>query len=317
MLLMKKTAALLLALVPSVLADEWYDEWKDNTILMAQDVYDNWRHEMPESGFMPSFLSFEFTSNMGERHGASELCWQQYGINVPLADPRRSGGDDWMFNASFNAQFTYVNADGALNLRRSDLYNFSLPISAIVPRPSGNLFIAAVSPAMSSDFVHRAHSFHVNFLVSYQVKHSESLTYSVGLAHSPDATIFALVPVVNFDWRMTPDWRLSLSGFKLTVLRKINERLDMGLFAQGSGGSWAVNRQDGTRMLRIRSLVAGVMAEYDFSNPGETRRIVSLSLGSTLATTVDICHYNSDYDRVEGRHYHPGLFVSGAVDFRF
>ena len=314
---MKKTAAILLALAPSVLADEWYNEWKDNTIVMAQGIYDNWRHEMPESGFMPSFLSLEFTSNMGERHGASELCWQQYGINVPLADPRRSGGDDWMFNASFNAQLSYINVDGALSLQRSDLYNFSLPVSAIIPRPNGNLFIAAISPAMSSDFVHRAHSFHINFLASYQVKHSENLTYSLGLAHSPDATIFALVPVFNFDWRMTPDWRLSLSGFKLTVLRQMTERLDMGFFAQGSGGSWAVNRREGTRMLRVRSLVAGCMAEYDFSEPGQSRRIVSLSAGSTLTTSVDICHYNSKYDRIEGYHYHPGVFVSGAVDFRF
>lgn len=314
---MRKTVAVLFALVPSVQAEEWYSEWKDNTITMAQGIYDNWRHEMPESGFMPSFLSFEFTSNMGERHGTSELSWQQYGINVPLSDPRRSGGEEWRFSASFNAQLTYINADGALNLQRSDLYNFSMPVSAIVPRPGGNLFIAALSPAMSSDFVHRAHSFHINFLASYQVKHSESLTYSLGLAHSPDATIFALVPVFNFDWHMTPDWSLSLSGFKLTLLRRVTERLDMGLFTQGAGGAWAVNRQEGTRMLRVRSLVAGLMAEYDFSNPGQSRRVASLSLGSTLATTVDICSYNSDFDRIEGRHYHPGIFVSGAVDFRF
>lgn len=314
---MKKTLAVLLALPATAFADAWYHEWKDDTITMAQSLYDNWRHEMPESGFMPSFLSFEFTSHMGERHGSSSLGWQQCGFNLPLADPRRSGGDGWMFNASFNAQVTVLNTDGSLALRRNDLYHFSVPLAVIVPGANGNRVVVAVSPAVASDFVHHAHCFHVNFLATYHVQHSEEFSYSVGLAHSPDATIWALVPVVNFDWKMTPDWRLSLSGFKLTALRNVGTGLDIGCFVQGAGGSWAVNRPDGTRMLRIRSLVAGVTGEYDFSRPGETKRIITLSIGSTLATSLDVCHYNSDLDEQERYHYHPGLFVSGAVDFRF
>ena len=314
---MKWMLAILPALPSVALADAWYHEWKENTITMAQGLYDNWRHEMPESGFMPSFLSFEFTSNMGERHGGSEMSWQQYGINLPLADPRRSGGEDWMFNASFNAQVTVINTSGNLRLRRNDLYSFSIPIAAIIPQDGGDRIVLAVSPAMSSDFVHRAHSFHVNFLASYHVKYSDSFSYTIGLAHSPDATVWALVPVVNFDWKMNEDWRLSLSGFKATVLRNMGAGVDAGFFVQGSGGAWAVDQPQGTRMLRVRSLVAGAMAEYDFSRPGETRRIVSLSVGTTLATTADVCRYNSDLDEEERHHYHPGLYVSGAVDFRF
>ena len=42
-----------------------------------------------------------------------------------------------------------------------------------------------------------------------------------------------------------------------------------------------------------------------------------LCVGSTLITTADILRYNSDLDRVKGHHYHPGLYVSASVDFRF
>lgn len=315
---MKKTLLLFLALAaPAALADDWFDSWLDDTSAMAQEFCSNWRHELPETGMMPSFASFEFVSSMGERKGNSKLGWQQYGLCLPLADPRKSGGESWMFNASFNAEVTVINASGSLRLRRNDLYHFSLPVAAIVPCKEGNQIVAAVSPSLASDFVHRAHSFHLNFLATYGVKHSETFSYSFGLAHAPDATVWSFTPVFSFDWQMTPEWSMHLSGFKLNVMRDMGQGLSVGLFAKGSGGSWAVDTPDGTRMLRIRSFVAGLTAEYDFSRPGQTKRIVTVSLGSTIATAADICKYNSDLDREAGAHYHAGVYVSGGVDFRF
>lgn len=314
---MKKTLALLLTLAPGALAEEWFDTWVDDTSALAWSLYSDWHHKLPESGLFPSFVSFETVSNMGERHGGSTLSWQQMGLCVPLADPRQSGGKDWMFNASLNAEVTLMDADGAFDLRRNELYNFSLPVSAIIPRDNGDLMIFAVAPAFASDFVHRAHSFHVNLLFSYNVEYSENFTYSVGLGHSPDATIMGVMPVFSFDWKMTPDWSMRLSGLHFCVMRNMGQGLALGLFADGAGGSWAVNTDGGTRMLRVRSMVAGLKAEYDFSKPGETKRIAQLEIGSTLITTADILEYNSELDRVEGHHYHPGLYISGAVDFRF
>lgn len=314
---MKKSLACLFALAAPVLAEDWFDSWLDDTSAMAQELCNNWRHELPETGIMPSFASVEFTSTMGERHGGSSLSWQQYGLCLPLADPRRSGGEEWMFNASFNAEVTVMNTTGDMALRRNDLYHFSLPVSAIIPHKQGNYFVAAVSPSLASDFVHRAHSFHLNFLFSYSVKHSDTFSYSIGLAHSPDATIAKVMPVFSFDWQMSPEWSMKLSGFKFSVMRDMGNGLSLGLFAKGAGGSWAVDTPMGTRMLRVRSLVAGVTGEYDFSSPGQTKRIITLSVGSTLTTAVDLCRYNDDMDREWGHHYHPGLYVSGGVDFRF
>ena len=70
-------------------------------------------------------------------------------------------------------------------------------------------------------------------------------------------------------------------------------------------------------MLRVRSLVVGVTAEYDFSEPAQTKRIVTCSIGSIVSTAVDVCRYNDDRDRDASHHYHPGLYVSAGVDSRF
>ena len=314
---MKKTLFLLLALAPATLAEDILGSWMDDATTLATSVYSDWRHQLPESGLFPSFFSFEYVSNMGERNGNSTLGWQQYGLCVPLADPRKSGGTDWMFNASINAEVTFMDADGAFDLRRNELYNISLPIAAIVPRSNGDTIVAVVAPSVASDFIHTAHAFHVNLLLTYSVKHSDTFSYSIGIGHSPDATVYGLMPVFSFDWQMTPDWSMRLNGLRFSVMRNMGEELAVGLFADGAGGSWSVDSEVGTRMLRVRSMVLGVTAEYDFSKPGQAKRLATLSLGSTVITAADLCEYDSDTDRVEGHHYNPGFFLSGEVDFRF
>lgn len=314
---MKKNLSILLALSSTVMAEGWFDAWLDNTSALAQELCSDWRHEMPETGMMPSFFSTEFTSNMGERHGGSTMSWQQYSLCLPLADPRRSGGSGWMFNASVNADVTFLKSQGSLDIRHNDLYHVALPIAAVVPRSNGDSMVFAVSPGFDSDFARSAHSFHWNMMGTYRVNYSDSFSYAVGLAYAPYSSEWSIMPVVAFDWHITPDWTLMLSGYSLRVMRDFGDGFSLGAFVKGAGGSWAVQQEQGTRLLRIRSLVLGATVEYDFSQPGQTKRIITCSVGSILTTAVDVCRYNSDRDRDESHHYHPGLYVSAGVDFRF
>lgn len=289
----------------------------DNTSALAQALSHDWRHELPESGVLPSYFNVEYVSRMSERGGGSSISWQQYSMSFPLADPRRSGGENWMFGASFNADVTMLDKSGALHVQNNDLYHVSLPVSVFVPRSNGNMLVFAVSPAFNSDFDQREHSFHLNMQATCAIKKSERFSYSVGLSYAPYAADWNVLPVFAFDWQVDDDWKVSLSGFSLRAMRDLGRGLSAGLFVQGEGGAWAVSTPGGTRLLRVRSLVAGFSAEYDFSNKGESKRIVALSIGSTLATAVDVCKYNSDRDREESHHYQPGLYVSAGVDFRF
>lgn len=314
---MKRILALLLVLSPGVWAEGWFKDWMDNTSALAQELSHDWRHELPESGVFPSYFNVEYVSRMSERGGGSSISWQQYSLSLPLADPRRSGGENWMFSASFNADVTMLDKSGTLHVQNNDLYHVSLPVSVIVPRSNGNMLVFAVSPAFDSDFDQREHSFHMNMLATCTIKKSERFSYSVGLSYAPYAADWNVMPVFAFDWQVDEDWKVSLSGYSLRAMRDLGRGLSAGLFVQGEGGSWAVSTPEGTRLLRVRSLVAGFSAEYDFSKMGEMKRIVTLSIGSTLATAVDVCKYNSDRDREESHHYQPGLYVSAGVDFRF
>ena len=314
---MKNYVCLLLALCSPAVAEGWFDSWLDDTSAMAQELCSNWRHEMPETGMMPSYFSAEFTSNMGERHGDSKMSWQQYSLCLPLADPRRSGGEQWMFNASVNADVTFLKSTGSLDIRHNDLYHFSVPVAAIIPCEGGNRLVLAVSPTFDSDFARSSHSFHLNMMASYTRKASDSFTYSFGLAYTPYASSWSVMPVVACDWQITPDWMLTFSGYSLRIMRDMGDGFSLGAFVKGTGASWAVQQEPGTRLLRVRSLVTGVTAEYDFSQSGQTKRIITCSVGSILATAVDVCRFNSDQDREASHHYHPGLYVSAGVDFRF
>ena len=314
---MKKSFCIFCVLSSAAMAEGWFDTWMDNTSSMAQELCSDWRHEMPETGMMPSFLSAEFTSNMGERHGGSSINWQQYSLCLPFSDPRRSGGNGWMFNASLNADVTFLNSSGSLDIKNNDLYHFSIPVAAIVPRHNGDSMILAFSPSFDSDFARSAHSFHWNMMGTYRVNLSESFSYAVGLAYAPYASDLNVMPVVAFDWDISLDWKMSLSGYSLRVMHNVGNGLSAGAFVKGAGGSWAVEQSQGTRLLRVRSLVTGVTVEYDFSQPEQTKRIITCSVGSILTTAVDVCRYNADRDRDESHHYHPGLYFSAGVDFRF
>ena len=314
---MKKILLLLPMLASVASAETLFSEWLDDTSALAQELSNEWRHELPDTGMIPSFLSAEYVSRMRERHGGSSLSWQQYSLCLPLADPRRSGGEKWMFNASINADVTLLETSGNLDVKHNDLYHFSIPVSVIVPRQNDNVIILAASPSFDSDFAQSAHSFHMNLMASYRIQHSETFNYSVGLAYAPYAGAWNVMPVFSFDWQMTPEWTLSMSGYSIRAMRDMGQGLSLGAFVQGEGGSWAVEMPQGTRLLRVRSLVAGLTSEYDFSHPGQSKRVVSLSAGCVLTTAVDVCEFNADRDRDESHHYQPGFYVSGSVDFRF
>lgn len=307
----------MLVIASGAWADDIISSWLDDSSSMAQEMSSSWRHEMPESGIMPSYVSFEYVSRMGERHGGSSLAWRRYSLCLPLADPRQSGGEGWMFNASINTDITSVDDSGSLLLKNNDLYHVSLPVSAIVTCNSGNTLIMAVAPSLDSDFAQSAHSFHVNLMACYRVQHSKVFSYSVGVGYAPYAGAWNVMPVISFDWQITPVWSMVLSGRSLRIMRDMGQGLSLGGFVQSAGGSWAVDTPQGTRLLRIRSLVAGLTAEYDFSKENQTKRVVSFSVGSTLATAADICEFNSDQSRIEAHHYKPGLYVSASLDYRF
>lgn len=284
----------------------------------GEAVSPEWRYNLPESGLMPSYGKFEWFTRMGERHSrGSELSWQSYGIALPLSDPRQTGWGDTMVNIQFDAKATIFNTGGSLWLNKDVLYNFALPITFIHQEASGNRWTLGVAPEVASDAGAVEHGLDVVAYAFYTVKKSETFSYSLGVACSPRFAEYLLLPMVRFEWKPNELWNVSLKGYELKAMYQATERLSVGPFAAARGGIWAVETDAGDRIFRARSLVVGAAAEYDFSQPGQTKRIITAAVGSTVATSAEFMKRNADKDTISNQHYRPALYFSLGVDFRF
>ena len=253
-----------------------------------------WTLRLPDTTVLPSYLKATWLSRMGERHGGSHLGLQDYTANIPIADGRRSHIGKCWINVQGNATVTLLDVGGELDLRRDEMFVFSLPITLVYPLrgKEGQRLMFTVMP----------HAWDLSFVLDYMVRRSERLTYSLGLAVSPRFAEYAVVPYITFAWQPTPVWLLRLRGYQLAALYSWSDRLRIGPSLSHEGGAWMVSTPDGRRIFRVRSLAASLTAEYKLSPTGdESKGVFSASVGSTLATMAEFCRALSCGDRIRPR----------------
>ncbi len=285
--------------------------------LTDAEVMREWQYNLPETGLMPSYGKFEWFARMGERHGGSDLSMHSYALTLPLSDPRRTGWGRTMVNVQFDFKLTAAETGGTLALEHDLLYNIALPITFITKEQGGNTWTYGLAPELATDCHAVGKGMDLAAYVFYSIKKSETFSYSLGLAASPRFAEFYVVPMLNFEWKPSDVWTIRMKGYKLEALYHATERLSFGPFIASRGGVWSVETERGDRIFRVRSLVLGANLEYDFSSPGQTRRIITAAVGSTLTTNAQFLERNADKDAFESHHYKPGLYVSLGVDFRF
>ena len=274
-------------------------------------------YSMPDSGVAPSFAEVTYISRMRQRHGGSDMSMQRFDVTLPLSDPRKSRWNNFYINAELDINFTNFNTGGSLHLDHESMYNLAAPVSLIYTRPNGNRLIFGVAPEIATDGDAIAKGMDLAAFAMYTIKHSKNFKYTLGAALSPRFAVNGLVPFFGFEWKPNTQWTVQMKGYKMAALYHVNNKLSVGPFMAGEGGIWAVDTARGEELFRIRSLVMGVTAEYDFSAPGETKRIMTFSIGSNVATHAEFLKRNADKDTVESHHYKPAFYISGGVDFRF
>lgn len=273
---------------------------------------------LPEPALVPSYSKATFLSRMHERHGGSHLGMQDYTINLPFVDPRHSHVGSWWFNMQANITATIMDVGGALSLRRDELFEFGVPVTVGRQMHGGrDMLMLTMMPRYAGDDVSSAHAMDLALVADYCAQYSDTLSYSVGVAVSPRFAEYGVVPYVAFSWQATPDWLLRLRGYQFSALYKVNDRFSIGPAISCQGGTWMVATPVGQRILRVRSLVASVIAEYNFGPEGKSKRMLIATLGSTLATAAEFCKRTADKDTIQAHHYKPGLAASLEVDFRF
>lgn len=277
-----------------------------------------WQYHLPSTGLLPSAASFSYLGAAGERHhGEDSLGLQTAEMTIPFADPRRSNIEDWYLNAALDMEFDHLTGANALNLDEQHLYTFTLPLSVIHPLSNGHRLILTAAPHLATDFNGSAHSFGMGGYAVYRFYHTEKLDASAGVVCMPNESYWWFVPIAAVEWKPTPDWYVSLKGFRLQAMRELGHGLSLGAFARGIGGSWAVHGEDGTRLLRVRSLTAGARLEWDFSQAGQTKRILFADAGASFFTSAETLRYSDKRHTEEMHHYHPAPYLSFGADFRF
>ncbi len=287
-------------------------------LAMGEDVVPTWHYALPETGLMPSAFSVDIMAPMRERHGgASHFGMTEVSLTIPLSDPYRSSFRGWAFHAALDSMVSFVDAEGTLGLENDTLYRFTLPLSLIHKSAAGHRLILGVAPTLSSDLGRSARSFDLGVMAAYTIPQSEQFSFTVGLGVFPRFGNYGLIPLVGFEWKASEDWKVTLKGYRLSAMKSMTERFSAGVFAGGEGGVWTVETQRGLRLLNVRSLVVGLCGEYDFSQPGQRKRLITASLGSTLVSSVRFHQFNHDRDADEAHHYRPGLYASFGMDCRF
>lgn len=278
----------------------------------------DWSYNLPESGLLPSCAQVRVWSDMSERHGkSSSFGIQQYDISISLSDPRRTNFGEWAFNAALDMEITALHASGSLQLGSDELYNFNLPLTVLKQLRNGRRLSLTLMPSVSTDFSSGWNGVALAGAADYQLYKSETLSYSVGVVVMPQRLYYGVAPFFSAEWKPTHNWTVSLKGYKLEALYAFTPRFSAGPVIMGRGNSWAVHTEHGNQLFTVRSLVAGITGKYDFSAPGERKRIITATIGSTLSTSAELKRMDSAKHTMEAHHYHPGLYVSLGVDCRF
>lgn len=277
-----------------------------------------WQYNLPDTGLLPSAASYSFLAPAGERHhGEDSLGLQTVEMTIPFADPRRSHIGDWYLNACLDLEFDHLSGARSLRQDVQNLYTFTLPLSFIRPMENGHRLILTAAPHMATDFNGSTRSFGMGGYAVYRFFNTETFEASAGVVCIPNETSWWVVPVAAFDWHPSPDWSITLKGFRMQAMRDMGHGLSVGAFARGIGGSWAVHGEDGTHLLRVRSLAAGARVEWDFSQEGQTKRILFADAGMSFFTMAEKMRFSDKRHSTEIRHYHPAPYVSFGADFRF
>lgn len=276
-----------------------------------------WTLRTPDTGMLPSYARVVYLSRMRERHGGSHLGMQEYSVNIPFADGRKSHIGKWYYNVQANVGVTLMDVGGQLDLRRDDLYDFSIPISVVRPFGESRRAMVTLMPRYAGDTVSSARAWDLGVSAEYDSKVSETFVYGVGLAVSPRFGDQPVVPYFSFRWEPTPEWMLRFRGGQLAALYKMREDLRIGPALCYESGAWMVASSYGQRIFRMKSLALAGLVEYNFAQPGAPKKMLNLAVGMSLVTTAEFCQRRADHDTIKMRHYKPGAFVAAEVDFRF
>ena len=266
---------------------------------------------------IPNELYYELLGPMEADVGGSHLSVTNVKLTVPLSDPHRSGWGSWHLDAKIGVRMTWIESTGRNLVDLEHLYTVSGIVGVSRRLGTNRALSIGLSPQYSSDIDQSSgHSFYLGGYVAYSARMNPDFTYSVGIACMPDYSNTWVLPLFQFSWNATPDWRLKFESTRLSYDNVASERFHWGPFFQFISGTWAVKRDRQTQQFRWSSCALGMGAAVNLTPRQETKVYLKADVGFTFANEAKFRSKNGNHD-LESYDYDPGFYLRVGLDLRF
>ncbi len=277
----------------------------------------DWRYGLPDTGLTPSSFAYEALCRADERDGGSSFGMQQFGVSVPLSDPRKTGYQKWLISVELDANLAELSTGGRIALEEETMYSLNLPVALVRSYESGNRLTMAVLPSLASDMGNTSGAFTLGAMVNYKVVKSDTFSYSYGLSYSQRYGRNGFFPMIGFNWDINSEWSLSMSRLDLALEYKYSDRFKVGPYIGSMNNSWTIHDSENDYWLRTLSIITGVKGQYNFDSTGKAKKMIDFSIGASVFTRVKVEAHSWSQNTVMKEYYEPALYVSVGFDMRF
>lgn len=213
---------------------------------------------------IPNDYYFEYLGPMHVHGQSAHVRMMNVFATLPLLNPRKHAWHGWHLDAKVSGRLTWAHNSGNRVLDEPRLYTVGASATLIRQVGSKSQFHLGFTPQVSSDFDTFSHEiFYWGGNVGFSSAAGEKFKYTLGVSVMPDFNDMWVYPLVNFQWRLRPNWELQLQAERLSYqFVSSSGSFRVGPFIQHNRSVWTVKRQRATRMLRMNNWIAGLSASY-------------------------------------------------------
>ena len=266
---------------------------------------------------VPNDYYFEYLGPVHVHGQAAHVRLMNAFVTMPLLNPRKHAWHGWHLDAKISGRMTWMHNSGNKVLNMQRLY--TLGGSATLIRGIGrqSQFHIGFTPQLSTDFDEMSHEiFYWGGNVGFSSAIGEKFKFTLGVSVMPDYNDMWFYPLLNFQWRLRPNWELQLQAERLSYqFVSGSGQFRAGPFIQHNRSVWTVNRHGATRHLRMTNWIAGGTASYRWS-VGSCRVSLLGDLGVTFYNNFRVRSKSGRHTR-ERYRTDGGLYARVAAGVEF
>lgn len=266
------------------------------------------------NAYFPSSSYYELLGPMKAKNGAGHIHLTNWTTHIKLLKGQ-SERFFWGLDTAF--RMTWVHGKGEADVDVDRLYTIWLTASGGYRLSPSSWILAGFNPQISTDFdTWCSRDIYWGGHLSYKRKVSEMLTYSLGVAFSPQLGDSPIIPFFLVDWKINPEWTLKFEGIRLSVMNKVSDRFAWGPFCSLVSGTWTVNHNRHHERFEWTSGVLGITSETKLGKWGSLLPKLAVDVGMSFYNEARFKTVNGDDDLFKKR-MDPGFYIKAGLQFHY